>query len=62
MIYKVTTKRKLSEGEVFYLVNHLDVLGIEKGCEQISYRMNMDPAHIKTKYFEEKKKTSHIAV
>ncbi|MGO4890329.1 hypothetical protein ACJ2A9_21485 [Anaerobacillus sp. MEB173] len=50
------SKRELSQGELFYMINHIDVLGVDRGCLQISHRLNMDPIHIKYKYFEEKEK------
>lgn len=54
-----------SKGEVFHLVNHLDVLGIERGLMQVSRRLERDSLHVEVKYYTEKEKrksTRNMAV
>ncbi|SDI18181.1 hypothetical protein SAMN05192534_12418 [Alteribacillus persepolensis] len=47
---------------VFYIVNHLDTLGMEKGVEQVSHRLAFDRDYVLEIYFNEKRKAHQMAV
>lgn len=52
-----------TEGELFYLINHLDVLGIERGLMQVARRLEREPLHVEIQYYSIKEKsTRNMAV
>lgn len=52
-------EKPLTPGEMFYLVNHLDVLGVERGSKQVARHLERQPFYLKNIYFLQKKKTHH---
>ncbi|MBU8908545.1 hypothetical protein [Desertibacillus haloalkaliphilus] len=54
-------EKRWSKGELFYMENHLDVLGIEKGAPQVANRLGCSEVDVEFQYTE-RKKTNHMAV
>ncbi len=55
-------EKKFSPGETFYLVNHIEILGMERGLPQVAKQLNRKVEDIEWKYFELQEKTRHMAV
>ncbi|OLS34193.1 hypothetical protein BTR22_19080 [Alkalihalophilus pseudofirmus] len=51
-----------SNEETFYAVNHIEVLGIAKGVEQVANRLEIDPYYVEVHYFRQKEKAHHTSV
>ena len=47
---------------IYYIVHHVDVLGLDRGLKQVSYRLAFDESFVKETYLKEKKKTNQMAV
>lgn len=57
-------KRKVEKWDVeelFYLVNHIHVLGKE-GVMQVAHRLGRTPDDVRMQYYLELEKTRHMAV
>ncbi|MFZ4452058.1 hypothetical protein [Salibacterium aidingense] len=51
----------LTEKDItFYIVQHIDVLGMEKGVDQVAHRLAFDKEYVRTIYCD--KKADQMAV
>ena len=55
--------RKFSKAESFYVINHIDALGLEKGVKKVAKALGVDPQRVEAHYIRSKQnKARHKAV
>ena len=62
-LLNLENEKKFTDGEIFYIMNHLEALGVQRGLLQVASRLGRDVWEVEAQYYMEKEKsTRNMAV